>query len=215
MTSNDRTSGKKDLKTEVIRYRLSHPPQGAFAATRPGSMVTILEKQPRTTGGDTMKRSNYLIWFRRLVVLGAVVAGLTASAAGAGRNVPDHGPYPMYWLHQVVTWPVKTGSAPKVDPLAVGYLIGYGLSPIQVTSWTTGACSHRAKAASCYAMFKPAWWSSATTSTTKHVTDSTGFQWGDAGIGAGLALGIVLLVGGAAAGLLISRRNGRQQAARA
>jgi hypothetical protein len=30
-----------------------------------------------------MKRSNYLIWFRRLVVLGAVVAGLTASAAGA------------------------------------------------------------------------------------------------------------------------------------
>jgi hypothetical protein len=30
-----------------------------------------------------MKRSNYLIWFRRLAVLGAVVAGLTASAAGA------------------------------------------------------------------------------------------------------------------------------------
>jgi hypothetical protein len=30
-----------------------------------------------------MKRSNYLIWFRRLVVLGAVVAGVTASSAGA------------------------------------------------------------------------------------------------------------------------------------
>jgi len=30
-----------------------------------------------------MKRSNYLIWFRRLVVLGAVVAGLTASSAAA------------------------------------------------------------------------------------------------------------------------------------
>jgi hypothetical protein len=30
-----------------------------------------------------MKCSNYLIWFRRLVLLGAVVAGLTASAAGA------------------------------------------------------------------------------------------------------------------------------------
>jgi len=30
-----------------------------------------------------MRFPNYLIWFRRLVVLGAVVAGLTASAAGA------------------------------------------------------------------------------------------------------------------------------------
>ena len=30
-----------------------------------------------------MKGSNYLIWFRRLALLGAVVAGLTASAAGA------------------------------------------------------------------------------------------------------------------------------------
>jgi hypothetical protein len=46
------------------------------------------------------------------------------------------------------------------------------------------------------------------------VAGSTVFQWGDAGIGAGFAFGIVLLVGGAGAGLLISRRNGRQQAAR-
>jgi hypothetical protein len=30
-----------------------------------------------------MKRSNYLNWFRRLVVLGAVVAGVTASSAAA------------------------------------------------------------------------------------------------------------------------------------
>ena len=103
-----------------------------------------------------------------------------------------------------------TTAAPKpIDPLAVGYLIGQGLSPSQVTSWTSGACSHQAKAPSCYAMFKPA-----ETSSTP-VSDSTGFQWGDAGIGAGFALGIVLLVGGAGAGLLISRRNGRQQAARA
>ena len=36
-----------------------------------------------------MKRSNSLIWFRRLVVLGAVVAGLTASAAGA---IPTYEP---------------------------------------------------------------------------------------------------------------------------
>ncbi len=42
----------------------------------------------------------------------------------------------------------QSSSAPKVDPLAVGYLIGQGLSPTEVTSWTTGACSHKAKAAS-------------------------------------------------------------------
>ena len=103
----------------------------------------------------------------------------------------------------------QSSSKPKVDPLAVGYLIGQGLTPSQVTSWTTGACSHQAKASSCYAMFKPA------EASSTPVSDSTGFQWGDAGIGAGFALGIVLLVGGAGAGLLISRRNGRQQAARA
>jgi hypothetical protein len=46
-------------------------------------------------------------------------------------------------------------------------------------------------------------------------TSSRGFQWGDACIGAGFALGIVLLVGAAGAVLLTSRRNGRHQTARA
>jgi len=100
-------------------------------------------------------------------------------------------------------------STKPVDPLAVGYLIGQGLTPSQVSSWTTGACSHQVKAASCYAMFK-----SAATSSTQ-ITRSTGFQWGDAGIGAGFTLGIVLLLGGAGAGLLISRQNRSDTTARA
>jgi hypothetical protein len=97
----------------------------------------------------------------------------------------------------------------KVDPLAVSYLTGQGLTPSQVTSWTVGACSRQIKDASCYAMFKGA------ATSSKQVAGSSGFQWGDAGIGAGFTLGIVLLLGGAGAGLLISRRNSRQQAARA
>jgi hypothetical protein len=36
-----------------------------------------------------MKSSTYLIWLRRLIVLGAVVAGTTASAAGAVVRPPD------------------------------------------------------------------------------------------------------------------------------
>jgi hypothetical protein len=93
--------------------------------------------------------------------------------------------------------------------LAVSYLTGQGLTPSQVTSWTVGACSRQTKDASCYAMFKSAAMSS------KQVAGSTGFQWGDAGIGAGFTLGIVLLLAGVGACLIISRRNGRQQAARA
>jgi hypothetical protein len=99
--------------------------------------------------------------------------------------------------------------APKaVDPLAVSYLIGQGLSPSEVTAWTTGICSHPVKDASCFAMFRPA-----ETGATL-VTDSGGFQWSDAGIGAGFTLGIVLLAG-AGAGLLISHRSRRHQTARA
>src|SRR5947207_225768 len=55
----------------------------------------------------------------------------------------------------------------------------------------------------------------AASTSSPQVAGSTVFQWGDAGIGAGFAFGIVLLVGGAGAGLLISRRKGRRQAARA
>ncbi len=48
----------------------------------------------------------------------------------------------------------QSGSAPKVDPLAVGYLMGQGLSSSEVAAWTTGACSRRVKADSCYAVFR-------------------------------------------------------------
>jgi hypothetical protein len=39
-----------------------------------------------------MKRSNYLNWFRRLIVLGAVVAAATASTAAAGVMIDAGGP---------------------------------------------------------------------------------------------------------------------------
>jgi hypothetical protein len=68
-----------------------------------------------------MKRSNYLIWFRRLVVLGAVVAGLAASAAGAAPSVPNYGPYPISGgtgFNQVATYPSATGTG--VSGCAIG-----------------------------------------------------------------------------------------------
>jgi len=104
----------------------------------------------------------------------------------------------------------QANSAPKVDPLAESYLTGRGLSPSEVKSWTVGACSQQVKAASCYAMLDRA----ANPGPSIPVAGSSGFHWVDAGIGAGAALGIVLLLGGLGASL-VSRQTRRHQAARA
>jgi hypothetical protein len=93
---------------------------------------------------------------------------------------------------------------PVVDPLAVSYLTGMGLTPAEVQSWTTGACSRAVKDASCFAVFDRG---SAPVTTS---ASTTGFDWADAGIGAGATLGFLLLLGGTTAGLLISRQNRRQ-----
>jgi hypothetical protein len=105
---------------------------------------------------------------------------------------------------------VLTNGVTKVDPFAVSYLTGLGLTSNEVTSWTVGACSHKAKDASCYAMLERA---SATAAPTQFVR-SIGFHWGDAGIGAGFTLGILLLLAGAA-GVLISRQNRSRKTAQA
>jgi hypothetical protein len=157
-----------------------------------------------------------------------------------------------------VTAPIAYSSTKPVDPLAVSYLMGKGLSPSEVSSWTTGACSHRVRAASCYAMFRTT--SSKTTHTQKvdplavgylmrqgltpgqikswtvgacsqqvrdalcfamfptrtatgQVAPANGFRWGDAGVGAGFTLG-VLLVGAAGVAVFSSRRNGGRRAPR-
>jgi hypothetical protein len=96
-----------------------------------------------------------------------------------------------------------------VDPLAVSYLTGRGLTPAEVRSWTVGACSHATKDVSCFAVFDRG--ASAVTSST--VGSSGAFDWSDAGIGAGVAIGVLLLVGGMGAGFLLSRQNHRREAA--
>ena len=85
---------------------------------------------------------------------------------------------------------------PKVDPLAVSYLRGLGLSPSEIADWTAGMCSHEVKPTSCFAVFDRA---SAPTETVV----SGGFDWTDAGIGAGATLGLLLLAIGLAFALVI------------
>jgi hypothetical protein len=93
-------------------------------------------------------------------------------------------------------------STAKVDPLAVSYLLGQGLSPAQVEAWTVGECSHEVKPASCFQAF--------TSKVDAETVTSGGFDWRDAGIGAGATIGLFLLVGGLGAGLLISRQSRRR-----
>ena len=81
---------------------------------------------------DTMTRFSYLIWFRRLVVLGAVVAGLAASGAGAAQEIPNYGPYPISGgtgFFQVATYPESdqsTGTSVSgcARPLSTCALVG-------------------------------------------------------------------------------------------
>ena len=55
----------------------------------------------------------------------------------------------------------------------------------------------------------------AASTSSPQVAGSTGFQWADAGIGAGITLGIVLILAGAVTGLFISRQDRRQQSVHA
>jgi hypothetical protein len=100
---------------------------------------------------------------------------------------------------------------PKVDPLAVSWLLGQGLTPSEVRDWTVGACSNQAKPTWCYSAFARSA-APAQAAAPVQAGRSSGFQWGDAGIGAGATLGIVLLLGGVGAALVV-RRNDRGQVA--
>jgi hypothetical protein len=101
---------------------------------------------------STLKR------FTKVLVLGAVVAGAAVATAGAVTRPPDAtAAMTLHLNHEDTLYrdrpSVSLPSARKpVDPLAVGYLIGMGLSPSEITSWTVGSCSHAAKPASCYAI---------------------------------------------------------------
>ena len=98
---------------------------------------------------------------------------------------------------------------PFVDPLAVSYLGGMGLTAAQIKDWTVGVCSHATKPAVCVAAFQQ------TSASTPTLTSSSGFEWGDATIGAAATLGAVLLLGGLGAILVMSRHGRRRTIASA
>ena len=100
----------------------------------------------------------------------------------------------------------RTAASVKVDPLAVSYLLGRGFSPSEVRAWTVGICSQASRPALCYAPFER---TTADTPTPAPIVGPGGFDWDDASVGAGAALGVALLIAGLGAMLAASRHHRR------
>jgi hypothetical protein len=151
-----------------------------------------------------MKSSNYLIWFRRLVVLGAVVAGLTASSAGA---IPllDPGDTPanpvasnttalglradgLRWQGIAKAYP-QSRQAPVPDVFE-RYAAAHPISPAVGTERIVDDSFRDT------ARYMP--------STS---SGNSGLDWGDFGIGAGAMLGLALLVAALGVGTATMRHR--------
>jgi hypothetical protein len=102
---------------------------------------------------------------------------------------------------------VASQATPKpIDPLAVSYLRGQGFSPGEIKV-LVGQADPLAVGYVRNNGFPQA--------PTPIVGASAGFDWSDAGIGAGAALGFVLLLVGFGGAFVISRQNRRRHVARA
>ena len=102
----------------------------------------------------------------------------------------------------------QAAASPVFDPLAISYLRGLGLTRAQIDEWTTGVCAQAVRPAVCSLPL-----SQVGADATVPVA-SVGFNWGDAGIGAGATLGAVLLLAGIGA-MLVTSRHSRRRIARA
>jgi hypothetical protein len=126
------------------------------------------------------------------------------------------------WTTGVCSYEVKPSSC-YVTPaesklasrrLAEGFLQGTGLAPGQITSFTEGVCSCEVTPSSYYLTHAQTSLASERSAknlgrsgTSQPAQAGVGFDWGDAGVGAGATLGVALLLAGLGASLLISRHN--------
>jgi hypothetical protein len=214
-TSSQPSAGEL-ARSEALnkRYHGEYSP-AAQAGPKPEGM-TAQQWQAELARGNALNRRYGLGAYAKPAV--AASPAQTSSASGTAKIDPlavgyliGHG----YTPAQVSAWTVGACSHEvkpaacfgpskgadlvarpvKVDPLAVGYLTGRGLSPSEVRSWTVGACSHAVKPASCFAALDDR--QASATAATVTVTPSRGFDWADAAIGAGAALGLALASAGA------------------
>jgi hypothetical protein len=143
---------------------------------------------------------------------------------------------PLVLVVAAIVSPVAQAAnhAPRPESVATafGFLAQQGLSQGQIEAWTIGVCSSEVKPSSCYVTpaesrlasrrlaegflqgtgLAPAQVTSLTEGgTSQSARVEGGFDWGDAGVGAGATLGVVALLAGLGAALTISRHNHRRQ----
>ena len=158
-----------------------------------------------------MKRSNYLNWFRRLVVLGAVVAGLTASAAGA---------VPMLDPQDTPASPVVSNTTPqglRADGLrwqAIAKAYQDGQQAPTPDVFERYAASHPygqgafAREIGTERIVDDSFRDASTVANSTASGNDT-LDWGAFGIGAGAILGLVLLTGLGLGAVAMRHRTGK------
>jgi hypothetical protein len=139
-----------------------------------------------------MKSFNYLNWFRRLLVVGAVVAGATASVAGAYVPQPDGDVTTNASVPAVVSRP------PDVqDAVTALHSTPAGLKAEGMRLQGIAQAYRQSQADSATVVSRPPDISDTALSVQygSVTQSSTGFDWGDWAIGIGSGLGVALLLG--------------------
>jgi hypothetical protein len=162
-----------------------------------------------------MTKSTSLIWFRRLLVLGAVVAGATASAAGAAGRPPDVQDAATANLAALISPPdvrdAASGSTVAVadafERFATAHPFGKGLSSTQ-TAQVSQPPDIRDTALALGSQSTdvgrpPDVDDTALAVRYGSVVHTSGFDWADWAIGTGSGIGLAIFL---AAGLLMGRQ---------
>jgi hypothetical protein len=118
----------------------------------------------------------------------------------------DKGLSPAQIVAQVTVRSPRETTA--MDPLAISYLRNLGMNQAQIEEWTIGVCAQADRPAVCTLPVSAA-------TTAAPTRSSSGFEWADAGIGAGATLGLALLLAGVGGALAVSRHNRRRHVASA
>jgi hypothetical protein len=146
----------------------------------------------------TMYRRKHRIL--KSLVLGFAVAALAAPTALAEPRGPGNSPRPDFWNYEARTGEKVADTSPGLAPTDLSRMYGQGSSP---------GPANVGLSPDDRALFRGVEPSSVPVSVTVS-SDSDGFQWRDAGLGAASTLTLVLLLGAAT---LVIRHQRRRIAA--
>jgi hypothetical protein len=170
-----------------------------------------------------MYSSTYLNWFRRLLILGAVAAGLTATAAGAGidsrpPDVSDVASGLFATQATIVSRPpdvqdaaasVSAATPDVFERYATEHPYGFDLTSSELVSsppdvQDAAAALHTMPAQSTLVSRPPDVSDAAQVTASVSTTRGNGFDWNDWAIGIGTGLGLALLLG---VGFMVGRQQ--------